>query len=939
RQRVEQALRESEAHYRLLYEVSHDAIMTLEPPSWRFTAGNPATVSMFRAASEAQFVSCQPWRLSPERQPDGRLSEEKALAMIEAAMGEGYHFFDWTHRRLDGEDFPATVLLTRVEHGGRRFLQATVRDITERRRAEEELRRSESNLRKAQQVANVGSWMWHTKTNRLEWSDQMYRIFGLDRDSFSGELPEVIARAIHPDDRAAVERSNASVVRERRPVPLEYRVIRPDGTVRVVWAEAGELLLDGAGNPEALTGIVQDITERQRAEEELRQSQERLLHITDAVPVLIGHVTDEITYDFLNGAYERWFGAPREALLGRRVEDVLDPAAYARSLPHIQAALRGEEARFDGVATLPDGSVKHFENHLLPDVLADGQVAGYYVVVTDVTDRQQTAMALRESEERFRSLYETTPVSLWEEDFSQVKRHLDGLREAGVVDLAAHLERDGECARRCASMVQVLDVNEETLRMYGAGDKGELLRNLDRVFVAESLQGFRQQLLAVWDGRTQAECETVNQTLGGRRLAIFLRWQVVPGHDQDYARTVVSIVDLTERQRAQEEKARLEAQLHQAQKMESVGRLAGGVAHDFNNMLGVILGQVEMSLLLVDPTQPLHASLQEIHKAARRSADLTRQLLAFARRQTVTPQVLDLNQTVSGMHQMLQRLIGEDVELAWLPGADLWPVKVDPSQVDQILANLCVNARDAIADVGRIAIETGNRTIDMEQCGRLPGSEPGEYVLLAVSDDGCGMDAATQAKIFDPYFTTKEVGKGSGLGLATVYGAVTQNGGFIHVASEPGKGTTFEIYLPRHVGKAEQRQREGQREPLRRGHETVLLVEDEPALLEITTEILQKRGYTVLAAGTPVEALRLAREHRGEIHLLMTDVVMPEMNGRDLARALLSLYPDAKRVFMSGYTADVIAHQGVLEEGVQFVQKPFSIGDLVRKVREALDRE
>jgi len=394
--------------------------------------------------------------------------------------------------------------------------------------------------------------------------------------------------------------------------------------------------------------------------------------------------------------------------------------------------------------------------------------------------------------------------------------------------------------------------------------------------------------------------------------------------------------DITDRKQAEVEKEKLEVQLHQAQKMESVGRLAGGVAHDFNNMLGVILGYTELAMERVEPDNPLHANLEKIQEAAQRSGDLTRQLLAFARKQTVSPKVIDLNDTIESILNLLRRLIGEDIDLAWQPGKEVWPVKIDPTQVDQILTNLCVNARDAIVDTGKVTIETGTASFDEEYCAHHAGFVPGEYVLLAVSDTGCGMDEVTQAHVFEPFFTTKEMGKGTGLGLATVYGVVKQNNGFINVYSEPGQGTTFKVYLPRHFGKTVPLPEKGLDNPGERGHETVLLVEDEPAILEMTTGMLEKLGYTVLAAGTPGEAIRLAQEYPGRIDLLLTDVVMPEMNGRDLAKNLLTIYPDIRRLFMSGYTANVIAHRGVLDEGVHFIQKPFSMKDLGEKLREAL---
>jgi PAS domain S-box-containing protein len=397
--------------------------------------------------------------------------------------------------------------------------------------------------------------------------------------------------------------------------------------------------------------------------------------------------------------------------------------------------------------------------------------------------------------------------------------------------------------------------------------------------------------------------------------------------------------DVTDRKRAAEEKARLEEQLQQAQKMESVGRLAGGVAHDFNNMLGVILGNTEMAMDQVDPRESLHGDLMEIRKAAERSADLTRQLLAFARKQTVAPKVLNLNPTIDGMLKMMERLVGEAVELFWRPQSELWQVKVDPSQINQILANLCANARDAISDVGKITIETANVVFDGDCCACEADSIPGQYVRLAVSDNGAGMDKATLAHLFEPFFTTKEIGHGTGLGLATVYGIVKQNKGFIRAYSEPGYGTTVKVYLPRHVGKAEQGRPEGAAEPVLLGQETILLVEDEPSMLKLLTRVIERLGYTVLAAATPGAAIRMAQEHPSRIHLLMTDVVMPEMNGRELAKNLLSLNPSLKRLFMSGYTANVIAHHGVLDKGVHFIQKPISLRDIAAKVREVLDGE
>lgn len=395
--------------------------------------------------------------------------------------------------------------------------------------------------------------------------------------------------------------------------------------------------------------------------------------------------------------------------------------------------------------------------------------------------------------------------------------------------------------------------------------------------------------------------------------------------------------DITERKKAQVENHNLECQLQQAQKMESIGRLAGGVAHDFNNMLTVINGYSHLGLMESEQSSPLASYFEQIRKTSERSADLTRQLLAFARKQTIAPKILELNETVAGMLKMLQRLIGEEVKLSWQPDAKLWPVKMDPSQIDQLLANLCVNARDAINTVGKISIETGNSTINENFCSTHIEAVPGEYVRITVSDNGHGMDKETLSHIFEPFFTTKRVGEGTGLGLATIYGIVKQNNGFINVYSEPGLGTTFTIFIPRYGGMASQDQTEKMSDELPQGHETILVVEDEPAILNMTKMILEKQGYSVLGADTPKEAIRLARDYGGEVHLLLTDVVMPEMSGRDLANVLVPLHQGMKLLFMSGYTADIISNHGVLDELVNFIQKPFSVPDITVKVREVLD--
>ena len=397
--------------------------------------------------------------------------------------------------------------------------------------------------------------------------------------------------------------------------------------------------------------------------------------------------------------------------------------------------------------------------------------------------------------------------------------------------------------------------------------------------------------------------------------------------------------DVSERKRAESERAELEGQLQQAQKMESIGRLAGGVAHDFNNMLQVILGNVDIAMTCVPTDNPAQGHLEEICNAAERSVALTRQLLAFARKQAIFPRVLDLNDALEGILKMLKRLIGEGVTLTWRPGQHVGPINIDPSQIDQILANLCVNARDAVESSGEITIETGNLTVSKQWNPGLPGITPGQYVWLSVTDNGCGMSSEVIPHIFEPFFTTKGANQGTGLGLATVYGIVKQNGGVINVKSEPHKGTSFTAYFPRYLGNDKNAESETQSKRPLQGHETLLLVEDETTILHLMSLTLKLHGYTVLSASTPEEALSLAENHSAAIDLLLVDVVLPKMNGWDLSRQILSRFPEAKCLFMSGYPVDAVAHHGVMDNPAHFLQKPFTVMSLAAKVRELLDQQ
>jgi len=492
------------------------------------------------------------------------------------------------------------------------------------------------------------------------------------------------------------------------------------------------------------------------------------------------------------------------------------------------------------------------------------------------------------------------------------------------------------------ALKRIVDANVKAEKLFGSNKENLLQGGPERFYhpvqpdgkdIANSMMEYALRALTGED----IIFERAIQTDDGRELICEVWLVHLPYRDQQLLRA--SFIDITARKNAEVEKQKLEVQLRQSQKMESVGRLAGGVAHDFNNMLSIILGNTEMILDDLDSANPIISNLSEIQKAAERSANLIRQLLAFARKQTISPKELNLNETVEGMLNMLRRLIGENIDLVWLPKINLWSIKFDPSQVDQIMANLCVNARDSIKDVGKITIETDNVSFDSDYCREHDGFNPGDYAMIAVSDNGCGMSKEVLDKLFEPFFTTKGLGEGTGLGLATVYGIIKQNNGFINVYSEPDKGTTFRIYLSRHGENNLVKLKSESKEADARGCETILLVEDEEAILRMTAMMLERLGYTVLAASNTTVAINIGKSHHEKISLLITDVVMPGMNGRDLSKKMIQLFPDLKCLFMSGYTANVIAHHGVLDSGMQFIQKPFSRQDLAKKIREVLDEE
>jgi PAS domain S-box-containing protein len=640
--------------------------------------------------------------------------------------------------------------------------------------------------------------------------------------------------------------------------------------------------------------------QQQEAQEEFRTT---LYSIGDAV--ITTDAAGQVRQ--MNPEAERLTGWPEAEARGRPLDEVfhiLNEESRATVENPVRRVLR--EGIVVGLANhslliARDGVERPIADSGAPIRDEGGAITGVVLVFRDQSEERAAQKALRESEERFSTVFSASPIGI------SITRIANG---------------------------QFIDVNDAFLSMFGY-TREEVIghTSLELRVYADPEDRDRFVGLLRKEGRVH-DVETKFRRKSGEIGDLLVSAELIELAGEQYMLALMH--DITERKQAEEEHQKLEAQLRQAQKMEAVGRLAGGVAHDFNNMLGVILGYADMALSRLNPADPLYQDLQEIAGAARRSADLTRQLLAFSRRQTIAPQVLDLNVQMKGMERLLRRIIGEDIALEFALALDLWPVRLDPSQVDQVVANLAVNSRDAMPDGGKLTVETGNMTFDEAYRQTHPWVLPGDYALLTVSDNGCGMDKEALEHVFEPFFTAKAEGKGTGLGLATVYGIVKQNNGFTDIYSEPGQGTTVKIYFPRHRGEAQARPVAAPELAPVGGQETILLVEDEDQLRRLARTLLERLGYRVLEAASPGEALILCEKHEGEIRLLLTDVVMPNMSGKELAERISAIKPGLKTLFMSGYTADAIAQRGVLEEGIHFLQKPFPLDALAKKVREAL---
>jgi PAS domain S-box-containing protein len=849
---------------------------------------------------------------------------------------------DGVYRHLE------VVAMNRLDDPAVHAIVTSYRDISERKQAEATLQQTE--LRHSVLVESVQAILWRSDARTFQFefvSREAEAMLGYPLTRWTAE-PTFWINHVHPDDRDWAAGYCRHETELQRPHEMEYRMIAADG--RVVWLRDVIRVLAEGGRARWLVGVMLDITARKRAE----QIQEATYRIADAantaadLPMLLGRIhqiiselmpaknfyiavfdpeTETLSFPYFVDEVD-WHDPPRR--LGKGLtEYVLRTGHALLATPAVYDSLvaRGEVELVGAPSIDWLGVPLKVRDQTIGVIVIQSYTEGVRYgepereilefVSTQVAlaiERKRGDEALRRAEERYRAFITQSTEGIWR---FEMARPLS--LDTPVEEMVERFFSDGYLA----------ECNDATAQLHGFGSEREIQgKRLEEFLVRTDPKNVELLHAFARSGFRLTDVESHEVDRDGHPK-IFLNNLVGFVEDGHLVRAWGSQRDITERRR-------LEEQVRQAQRVEAVGRLAGGIAHDFNNILTAVLGTTQLLERDLGPEHPHYGDVQEIRRAAERAADLTRQLLAYSRRQVLAPRVLDLNVVVAGLEPMLRRLIGEDVQLTSRLAPSVAPVRADPGQVGQVIVNLAINARDAMPHGGTLLIESANMELDATFSRTHPGAVPGSYVRFSVSDSGVGMDEETRAHLFEPFFTTKPVGKGTGLGLATVYGIVKQSGGYIWVDTAVGRGTTFSILLPQTVGVPERAAPDAPRAHTAGGAETILLVEDEEGVRTLSDRALAGRGYTVLAAPSGPDALRLAAAHAGPIHLLLTDVVMPEMSGRDLMHRLAATRPGLKVLYMSGYSEEAIARHGVVDPGTAFLQKPFTPDALAWRVRDIL---
>jgi PAS domain S-box-containing protein len=878
---IDERLRESESDLERAQALAHVG-------SWRFDL-NTGIVIASKEAGRIYGLGDAEWTLDRVKTLPLAPYRSALDAALEGLIQHGTPYDIEFEVRRPSDGAVRHIRSVAEYDAARRIVVGTIQDITDRKRAEETLRNRERYLNAILQTTADGFWVIGAEGRVIEVNEAYCNMSGYSRAEILGM--SIVDLDMNETPTQTAERTQRVIANGFELFETRHR--RKDGSAMPV--EISSTWMDEDGG--RFVCFCRDLTERRQREERIAL----LGQMVDNAPASIVVHDGNGNIAFVNQATAALHGYDNEAdMLALRLDDLDTPESQALQAERLRQIAEKGFANFEVVHRRRDGSIVPLEV-VAKTIVWNGQPAVLSIAV-DVTERKRSEEELRKQQNMLQRIFEVVPIGLWiaDKDGVLLRGNPAGVKIWGAEPLVPISEYGVFKAWRLPSRNPIAADDWALAKTIRDG-----VAILDELIEIEAFDGKHKTIL----NYTAPVLDDTGQVEGA----------------------IVVNLDISDR-------VALEDQLRQAQRIESIGRLAGGVAHDFNNMLCVIIGNAQLALDKLAAEDPIQPDLLEVIAAAKRSAEVTRQLLAFARKQTIAPRILDLNDTVSGMLKMLRRLIGEDIELHWIPGKGLWPVKMDPSQIDQVLANLCVNARDAIACVGTLTIETRNIQVGEVECAEHLDAVPGDYVQLTVRDTGCGMDRRTLDQVFEPFFTTKDIGQGTGLGLPTVYGIARQNGGFVGIQSELGKGTTFHLYLPRHEGTADPLDRDDGVDALAGHGETVLLVEDEAAILSLSKRMLERLGYAVLAAPTPEAALRLAESHTGTIDLLVTDVIMPGMSGKELGERLLNAFPRVKLLYMSGYTADVIAHHGVLDDGVLFMQKPFSMKDFAIKLRQALGK-
>ena len=793
------------------------------------------------------------------------------------------------NRRKDGTLYDEEMTITPVRDltdAATHFIAIKL-DISDRKRTETKLSSLAERLSLATSVVKMGVWQWNVVSNEFIWDHMMFEITGA-RPVVPLPYQDWTAM-VHPQDLPSVEAALRRIVDEKNQDSAEFRIVLPDGTIRVI-SIVGRSLIDEFGNVNRVIGTAQDIGERKRADERISLLSQAVENSSEFIAM--GDTNGNIS--FANDAWLRALGYTEREVIGQNFQFILSPNNSAKILEEIDAKTLAGGWTGECLQRCKDGSD-------LPVLLStgalkdrDGNFTGVFGIARDISDRKKMEDKLR----RLAAIVESS-------DDAIISKTLDGI-----------IQSWNRGAERMYGYSAAEAIGKPIAMLCPPGQRDEIPTLLEKVKRGEGVEHY----------------ESVRVKKDGKQIRIALTISPV----RDSAGRIIGASAIG---RNITDTKQMEEMFRQSQKMEAVGRLAGGVAHDFNNMLSVIIGYSEILLERTNTDVQMRQQCEEIKRAGERAASLTRQLLAFSRQQVLEPRILNLNTSVAEIEKMLRRLIGEDVELRTSLHSALGSVKADPGQIEQIIMNLAVNARDAMPQGGKLVIETANELLDEDYAFHHPTCAPGRYVSLTVTDDGAGMSPETKARIFEPFFTTKELGKGTGLGLATVYGVVKQSGGFVWVYSELGQGSVFKIYLPR-IDTPEQRIQPLEPAPeFIRATETVLLVEDEPSVRKLTRNLLEQGGYTVLEADNGEHAVDIARKHSGPIHLLLTDVVMPGMTGPILVEKIASVHPEAIPLYVSGYSGSFGTQTGLVPEGAALLQKPFTRAALLKKLRSLLDAD